>query len=480
MPQTHPSRLFLPEDAAPRRGGAFVLYWLQATMRAEQNPALNYAVERANELGLPVLAYQGLRQDYPWANDRLHTFVLESVVDLYQAFARRGIRYAFYLDQRDLGPHRARYGLPGEPAPAAGVAPPPPSPNPLVQLAERAALVVTDFAPTFLGPRQLRGLRRRTRTPVVAVDGATVVPLRCHEREYATARALRPVLMAALGEHLRLPGDVEPRHQAPALELPFAPTEPSAASIPALVAGCQVDHDVAPSPTLRGGPRAARERLRAFLRGGLQRYAQERGDPNADGTSRLSAYLHFGNIAIQEVLLAAREAAEGEHYDKFLDEALVWRELAHNFVFHDPRHRTLQAVPGWAREELRAHQGDPRPALPGLMRLEAARSGEPLWDACQRALLREGELHNHLRMLWGKAVLGWTSTPEEALAVLEHLNNKYALDGRDANSYGGILWCFGKFDRPFYRRAIYGTVRYQSLKTQHKRFDVARYLRRHA
>jgi deoxyribodipyrimidine photo-lyase len=111
--------------------------------------------------------------------------------------------------------------------------------------------------------------------------------------------------------------------------------------------------------------------------------------------------------------------------------------------------------------------------------LEQARTGSELWNAAQRAYLQDGWMHNSVRMLWGKAVLQWTRNASDALRILEHLNNKYSLDGRDPNSYGGILWIFGKFDRPFYRRPIYGTVRYQSLKAAEKKFDVGRYVRRY-
>jgi deoxyribodipyrimidine photo-lyase len=348
-----------------------------------------------------------------------------------------------------------------------------------VALADRAALVVTDFAPTFIHPRQIRALRAKTATPVVAVDGSCVVPLKAIGKEHSTARGIRPVLMAALEHHLWPIAPGEPRVRR-AVELPFEPTVPTPATIPALVAACDIDHAVPPSGLFRGGATAARARLREFLRTGLPRYVDERNDPNEpDATSRLSPYLHFGHVAVQEVLLAAREAGPGEPYAKFLDETLTWRELSHNFCFHNPRHRTLDGVPAWAREQLAAHEADPRPALYADEELEHARTHDELWNAAQRAYLRDGFMHNYLRMLWAKAVLAWTPDAATALRVLEHLNNKYSLDGRDANSYGGIMWTFGKFDRPFYRRPIYGTVRYQSLKAAAGKFDVKRYVARY-
>ena len=455
-------RLFLPGTRTPRSGGEFVLYWMQSAQRADWNPALEYAIAQANALRLPLLVYHGLRHDYPWDSDRLHSFILEGVVDLQAGFEARGIQYAFFLDHRSVDGAAWTEG------------------GPLVRLAGRAALVVTDFSPTFIFPRQLRALRRKTATPVIAVDGCGVVPLQAVSRQHSTARGIRTELMRLLPHHLWPIASGEPRVRRP-IDLPFEPTRPTRASIAALVAGCDIDHAVPPSPAFTGGTLAARVRLQAFLETGLPRYADARNDPNEpDATSRLSPWLHFGHISAQEVLLAARDAGPEPQFQRFLDETLVWRELAHNFCHHDPRHRTADAIPPWAREQLAMHEADPRPVLYADAELEEARTHDELWNAAQRAYLRDGFMHNYMRMLWGKAVLAWTPNAAACLRVLEHLNNKYALDGRDANSYAGIMWIFGKFDRPFYRRPIYGTVRYPSLKAAAEKFDVRRYVARHA
>jgi deoxyribodipyrimidine photo-lyase len=443
-------------EPPPRPGGGFVLYWMQTALRARWNPALNFAIEQANRMRLPVAVHHELRLDYPWASDRIHTFILESVADLYVDFEGLGIAYAFHLHRGPAGPD-------------AGA--------PLTTLAKGAALVVTDLYPLLEVPGRIRELRRRVETPVVAVDGCTVVPLNRFGREFSTARAMRPRLLEALPHYLHpVPEpDVRRRHR---IEFPFEPVRPTAATIPSLVAGCVIDHTVPPSPLIRGGRRAALTRLDAFLRTGLVHYSRDRGDPNAEVTSRLSPYLHFGNVSINEVLLAVRAAAPDAEYRKFLDEALVWRELAHNLAWRNPACRTLDAVPAWARRELEDHVRDPRPALYDDSALDRGETGDELWNAAQQSLRRDGELHNYVRMLWGKAVIGWKRTPAEALRTLEHLNHRYALDGRDPCSYGGILWCFGKFDRPFFRRPIWGTVRYMSLTAARRKFDVDRYVRR--
>lgn len=457
-------RIHAGTEPGPLQHGEFVLYWMQGvTMRSRANFALNFAIDQANRLGAPVLVYQGLRHDYPWASDRFHTFILESVVDLYHGFADRGIQYAFYLETRTEQANRGH------------------SESPLIGLGRRAALVVTDFFPTFIQPRQLKRLRDQLEAPVVAVDSATVVPMRLHAKEYLVARSIRPVLFEALVHQLYPVRNSEPTIGR-SVEIPFdqpVGAATSARDIATLVAGCDIDHTVAPSPTTRGGERAARARLVDFVDHGLPRYDQ-RGDPNVAATSRLSAHLHFGTISIQEVLLTAQQAGPREHYAKFLDQALTWRELSYNHVYLNPKHRTMAAVPEWARKELADHSDDPRPALYSDPDLEHGRTHDALWNAAQRSLVRDGEIHNYVRMLWGKSVLMWTKDAAAALRILEHLNHKYALDGRDPNSYGGILWCFGKYDRPFYRRPIFGTVRYMSLTAAAKKFDVPAYVARFA
>jgi deoxyribodipyrimidine photo-lyase len=454
-------RIHAPDQPGPVRGD-HVLYWMQSTFRARDNHGLDFALEQANRLGQPLLVYHGLRHDYPWASDRLHTFLLETAADLYREFDDRGIQYAFYLE-RSGDDARARR--------EAG------KPSPLVELAGRASLIVTDYFPTFIAPRQTRSLRRKVTPPVVAVDSATAVPIRYHEREHSTPVSFRSRQLAALSRFLRREPSPEPKIRR-LVDLPFDPTVPNG-DIAQLVALCDIDHSVPPAPAIRGGPRAAREQLELFLTTRLLRYAEERSDPNADATSGLSPYLHFGNLSPTEILLRAREAGPADSFAKFQDELLTWRELAFNFTHFNPRHRTADAIPEWARRELAAGESDPRPALYTPLELERAETGEPLWNAAQLAYVRDGWMPNPLRMLWGKAVIQWTRTAGEALGILEHLNNKYSLDGRDPSSYLNLLWVFGKFDRPFYRRPIYGTVRYMSLKAAGKKFDVAEVIGRY-
>ena len=437
-------RVHAAGQPAPRPNGDLVLYWLQTTRRAEYNFALRFAADRADELGLPLLVYQSLTPDYPWASDRHHTFELESAAELSERFAQLGIQYAFALS------HEPRDRItPGD--------------TPLIQLARRAAVVVTDCYPSPRPRHAVAALRRRVEAPVIAVDSCTVVPLAYHERAHLTARTFRREAMEAYRHFLAEPATAPELRRHRPIDLPFEPTRLAAGEIAELVAQSAVDHDVPPVAEFVGGTLPARARLQRFLATGLPRYAESRRDPSEDATSRLSPWLHYGCIAPHEVISAAIDAGPARQVESFLHEALVWRELSHNLAWHVAEHTTAEAIPAWARKELRDQEAEERPALYDLSTLEQAATDSPAWNAAQRQYLERGWMHNDLRMRWGKQLIQWTRTHEEAFDYAVRLNDRWALDGQDPNSYAGILWLFGKFDRPFYRRRIYGTVRYMGM-----------------
>jgi deoxyribodipyrimidine photo-lyase len=243
------------------------------------------------------------------------------------------------------------------------------------------------------------------------------------------------------------------------------------------VACCGIDHAVPPVP-FASGLEGARARLDAFCADGLARYPERRNEP-ADtlGTSRLSPYLHFGQISAGEVLRTVRAAGHPESARKFQDELVTWRELALNFCLRNPRHRTLRGLPEWVHRTMRAHEADEREAIYTSAELDGARTHDDLWNAAQRELVRTGHMHNVTRMLWGKSVLLWTRRYRHALEHLLWLNDRYALDGRDPSSCGGIQWCFGKFDRPWFDRPVWGTIRPMSLARARRKFDAEAYIR---
>ena len=442
-------------DAVPPRHGEFVLYWCATALRAEENPALEVAIAEANARRLPVLVFQGLTWGTRYASDRVFRFVLEGVPGLARDLAARGVRHVFHLERGPEDPGAA-----------------------LLDLARRASVVVTEDFPTGDVARARDRLAASAGVPVLAVDSACVLPMRLVGKAHERAFAFRDATAGARLDRLRAPlPRIDPDRPPFDGDLGFTPTPVDEAGVPELVASCAIDHGIGAVLDSPGGEAAARRRWEGFREHGLRDYADRRNDAAClDGVSRLSPYLHFGMISAAGVARQAREAG-GEGARKFLDELLVWRELAYAFCFHRPDHAAVEALPDWARESLGRRQGEPR-EVPPREAIERGATGDPLWDLCQRSLLRHGELHNNVRMTWGKKLLEWTRSPAEGLALSEELNHRYALDGRDPASYGGILWCFGQFDRPFPpERAVFGLVRPRPTGEHANRLGLDRYAR---
>jgi deoxyribodipyrimidine photo-lyase len=450
----------LLHEAPWLRGKAdFVLYWMQMYRRAEDNAALAFAIEKANELGLPCLVYEALRPDYPFASDRFHTFVLEGACDTGPSLAARGVRHVFFLPKtRDE---------------ARGV---------LAKLAARAALIVTDDYPSFIIPDQSAALARRVSCPVVAVDDSHAVPLALFPKDEIGARTLRPKMKSVEDAWLVPLEEPVPRAKAPArLDLPFSPLSPlelDRTKVARLVSECAIDHTVPPVAETPGGSVPAEARLEAFLRTKLNTYAEDRNDPSRRGSSGMSPYLHFGMISARRVALRARAAArEGsEGAAAFLEQLLVRRGLAFTFARNNPRHREYAAIPPWAKKTLDEHRKDPRPWIGTLEELTNARTPDALWNAAQTELRQRGVIHGYARMLWGKLPITWMKDPKDAHAVLVHLNDRFALDGRDPDGYASISWCFGIHDRPWPSRPIFGAVRTMTSKSARSKLDFEGYI----
>jgi photolyase PhrII len=431
----------------------YVLYWTRTASRATENPALDVAVTIGNALGIPVLVYHALSERYPYASDRHHWFILEGMRDLAPAYAERGIQYAAHVERPG---HRGPW---------------------LRELARDAALVVTEHFPVPPLAAWTTSLARTTDVPVWSVDTACVVPMPLVPKAFDRAFAFKTATARLRRERLtRVWTDVTPTVAPTPVPLPFVPVDCGVADLTSLVASCAIDHAVAPVAETRGGTRAGLARWRAFVDGGgLARYADRRNEAaRADGVSRMSPYLHYGMVS---PFALAREVAErpGAGPEKWLDELLIWRELAYAFCHHTATPDAVSALPAWATATLAAHGSDPRRRL-DWETLARSGTGDALWDAAQQSLFRQGELHNNVRMTWGKALIGWSADTEETLARLIDLNHRYALDGRDPASYGGLLWCLGQFDRPFApEQPVLGTVRPRETGQHAARLDLPRY-----
>jgi len=479
------SRILRVNDAAVRTGGGFVLYWMIASRRTRHNFALDRACDWAGKLDKPILVLEPLRAGYRWASDRLHRFVIDGMADNAVSCREAGVTYFPYVEPQD----GAGRGL-------------------LAALAESAAVVVTDHYPAFFLPRMVRAAAEKLDVLLEAVDSNGLLPVRQAERAYPTAHQFRRYLHRALPERL---SDAPASEPLTSCGLPSAVIPPGVlarwpvADLDALgrdrgMAALPIDHSVPPVRGVAGGADAARRVLGRFLDEHLRRYAEARNDPSADATSRLSPYLHFGHLSAHEVVSAVlerqgwsparvNEQARGkragwwgvsESAEGFLDELVTWRELGFNNAACDARWDRFDGLPDWARRTLAEHERDPRPYLYDLEVFQRAATHDALWNAAQRQLVTEGRIHGYLRMLWGKKILEWSESPRAAFDIMVELNNRYALDGRDPNSYSGISWVLGRYDRAWGpERPVLGKVRYMSSENTARKLDVRGYLERY-
>jgi len=487
MSPVPPLRIAVVNKRPVRREAEYVLYWCTAQRRPGWNFALERALEHARELDRPLLVLDALRVDYRWASERLHAFALGAIADNARAFEARGVAHYAYV----------------EPEPGAGR-------GLLAALAEQACVVVSDEFPCGMHPRMLQAGARQVGVRLEAVDGNGLLPLRATSEVFPTAYAFRRFLQKALPQHLGALPRADPLQSAPRRDLaqlqagierrwPRARAALLAAGAEEL-ARLPLDHSVS-AVDLRGGHVAGTAQLAGFLERRLVDYEEKRSEPEADAASGLSPYLHFGMVGAAQVFAALCERedwtparlsskASGSRTgwwgmsttaESFLDEAITWRELGYNFCSKREDYDRYESLPLWARQTLEEHAADLRPHTYDLRRLETAATHDPLWNAAQNQLLTTGSMHNYLRMLWGKKILEWSPTPRAALEVMVELNNKYALDGRDPNSYSGIFWCLGRYDRPWGpQRPIFGKVRYMASQNTARKFAVDGYLARFA
>ena len=427
--------------------GDYVLYWMQASQREADNHALEYAVEQANARGLPVLAYFGLTPDYPEANLRHYAFMLEGLAETKRALEERGISLVVRAESPDTG---------------------------AAALSRRAALLVADRGYVRLERQWRTRVAARSACPVHEVETNAVVPVEAaSSKEEYSAATLRPKIRRLLRTYFaplrRRPlGKKRLKWDFESLDL----SDPSRT-----LSRLRIDRSVGPTTAYRGGASAARRWLDRFVSSDLKRYHESRSDPGHDLGSRLSPYLHFGQISPAAVLRAAARAG-GRGMEKFLEELIVRRELSLNFVFYNERYDSYSGLPDWCRRTLEAHRRDRREAAYSPAELEAARTHDPYWNAAQREMTCLGRMHNTLRMYWGKRLLQWTARPEDAFRLALRLNNKYELDGRDPNSFASVAWCFGKHDRPWPERPVFGMVRSMTASGLERKYDMLGYTRR--
>jgi deoxyribodipyrimidine photo-lyase len=467
--------------------GDYVLYWMSINRRLEYNYALEYAVGWANKLGKPLLIYEGLSCDIPWASDRFHQFLIEGMHETQQTCTEKGINYYSYVEFN--------------PQEGAGL---------VENLAKNAALVIADEFPVYIIRPYNRLMARKVEIPYITIDSNGIIPLGLTEKAPYSAYTFRMTMQRHFKD-----GYLNPPKESPLNDLKnrdkitlgddFLSRWPNAKplydNIPETVSKLSIDHSVK-ALKIKGTREAALSEMHRFVENRLKNYGEQRNDPDLGMTSKLSGWLHYGKISEYEIVKAALEkqpqnwSIDDLRYNKgqrdgffggkpeveaFLDEVITWREVGFHFCHHVPNYDKFDSLPDWAIQTLEEHAMDEREFVYSFEKFEKAQTHDEIWNAAQRQLVRDGVIHNYLRMLWGKKVLEWTEHPRVALAYLIELNNKYAIDGRDPNSYSGIFWVLGRFDRAWGpERPIYGKIRYMTSDSTAKKVKLKNYLKEFA
>jgi deoxyribodipyrimidine photo-lyase len=441
------ARITLLNQRQERTRGKYVLYWMQAAQRAEFNHALEFAVERANELRLPVVVCFGLTDDYPGANLRHYRFMLEGLQQTRGSLEDRGIKFVI----RHKAPDAAA-----------------------IELAKQAATAVVDAGQLRIQRKWRQSAAQKINCPLYEVETNLIVPVKeASPKEEFSAGTFRPKITVRLGYYLKKPRQSKPKFKSTGFDFDsFDISNFDKAS-----AKLKIDRSVRPSEKFTGGVNHAKKLLSEFIDRKIARFAADRNDPNADCVSHLSPYLHFGQISAMQIALEAIKNG-GPGKEAFLEELIVRRELSHNFVRYNDSYDSFYGLPRWAKDTLLLHSRDKREYNYTSVDLEKAATHDPYWNAAQKEMVLTGKMHGYMRMFWGKKILEWVKNPRRAFQIALELNNKYELDGRDPNGFAGVAWCFGKHDRPWSQRPVFGMVRYMSAAGLRRKFDADAYVKK--
>lgn len=425
--------------------GQYVLYWMQAAQRAEYNHALEYCIRRANEIKRPVVVIFGITDGYPDANLRHYYFMLEGLKEIKEALGRRGIALVIRYESPELS---------------------------AVEFTRKACMVVVDACHTRIQRKWRQYAAKNIDCLLEEVETNLIVPVtEASDKENFSAGTFRPRIKAKLGDYL-----VKLRHSKPlrdSLGLHFNSFDIS--DINLALSRLKIDRSIGPVKTFKAGTSQAKRHLKNFIKDKLDFYDEFRNDPSKDFVSNMSPYLHFGQISPLYIALEVSKSKSAGK-DAYLEELIVRRELSHNFVYYNSKYDQFECLAPWAKNTLNLHSFDKREYVYSLKKFEYAETHDPYWNAAQKEMIITGKMHGYMRMYWGKKILEWSKSPKEGLRIAFYLNNKYELDGRDPNGFAGVAWCFGKHDRAWGERKVFGKIRYMNAAGLRRKFDPDKYI----
>ena len=429
------------------KDGQFVLYWMQASHRTVNNLALEYAISKANSLNKPVVAFFGLKKDFTDANLRHYNFMFEGLSEVEESLKDFGIKLVVWDKSPEIG---------------------------AAELSKNSCFAVVDKGYLRLQKQWYTYAATQMRCPLVQIEDNVVVPVaEASLKEEYSAATIRPKIEKKQQTFPVIYRSIKPNRQSLDLKVDSL----SLKNLEQILSNIESAKFDRLAKTFTGGTSIAIKRLERFIKDQLPNYKEQRNDPSAFGTSDMSPYLHFGQISplqiFQYVTMASAPISQKE---AFLEELIIRRELAINYVNYNNSYDSFSGLPNWAKTTLVAHQNDPRDYIYDLEILENGQTHDIYWNAAQNEMRLTGKMHGYMRMYWGKKIIEWTKTPHDAFRIALYLNNKYELDGRDPNGYAGVAWCFGKHDRPWGNRPIFGMVRYMNSAGLQRKFDIDSYV----
>jgi len=423
----------------------YIVYWMQQSQRTEYNHALEYAISQSNKYKKPLLVYFGLTESFPDANLRHYDFMLEGLKEVNKSLKERNIKFVLDHTSPEIG---------------------------AINLSKKACLLIVDRGYLKIQREWRKTVSEKIKCPLIQIEGDVVVPIEIvsNKEEYA-AVTIRSKINEKLTQYLTPLKKEKYNHN-------FVENDLDSTDVEKIVLN-KIDNSVKPVNNFKGGTSQAVKHLNVFLKDKIDKYAEKRNDPNLNFGSNMSPYLHFGQISSLNIALSVLKN-KSLGYESFLEELIVRRELSMNFVFYNSKYDNYYGLPDWAKKSLKKHENDKREYIYSLKELEKAETHDPYWNAAQKQMVKEGKMHGYMRMYWGKKIIEWSKKPKDAFDIAIYLNNKYELDGRDPNGYTGVAWCFGKHDRPWSERPIFGNIRYMNANGLKRKYNPEEYLRRYS
>ena len=426
----------------------YVLYWMQAAQRVQDNPALDFAIKRANDIEVPLVVFFNLTADFPEANLRHYHFMLEGLREVKKDLKELGLKFILKIG------------------------------NPVINvknLSKDAVMVISDRGYLKVERAWKKEIAEKIKCRFVLVNTNTIVPVEiASDKEEYAAYTIRKKINNKVERFI----DVVDKEKLKVNSLRLNIKGEVLENIDNLINKLSIDKSVKPSPFFKGGSSEALNRLETFMEKNLQLYEEHGSNPNYDVTSKLSPYLHFGQIS--PAYIYKRIKWNDIKAEDFLEQLIVRRELSFNYIYYNDNYnqKLTDILPDWAIETLEEHESDKREYIYSREQLESYQTHDQYWNAAQKEMVLSGYMNGYMRMYWGKKILEWTQDPQKAFDIILYLNNKYFLDGRDPNGYAGAAWIFGKHDRAWQERQIFGKVRYMNKNGLERKFDMEDYLKK--